>query len=146
MPPQPLPHPAQTGFANSSAYDTHRPSFPPTSVQTLLSRLRVAGVARARLVDLGAGTGKFTELLVAREEGFRVTAVEPHAGMREVLVGKEGLEGVVVLDGVAGGMGVEGGSVDAVVAAQTSIVFNVASVFTAAVVVESNPSGKIPPL
>ncbi|KAK5003098.1 hypothetical protein LTR28_010592, partial [Elasticomyces elasticus] len=47
MPPQPLPHPAQTGFANSSAYDTHRPSFPPTSMQTLLSRLRVAGVARA---------------------------------------------------------------------------------------------------
>ena len=34
---------AQTSFANSTAYDAHRPTYPQASVQHLLEQCRVAG-------------------------------------------------------------------------------------------------------
>lgn len=83
-------HPlAHSGFAPSTPYDTHRPSYPSPAVSSLLSALHLEGVQGAHIVELGAGTGKFTELLARREEGFRIVAGEPHAGMRGVLVGKK---------------------------------------------------------
>nr|OQO24333.1 hypothetical protein B0A51_05560 [Rachicladosporium sp. CCFEE 5018] len=105
------------GFAKSSAYDQHRPSYPAKSVQELLRQCRVAGVKGAEVLDLAAGTGKFTELLAAREEGYEVVAVEPHQGMREVLEAK-GLKGVKVEDGDAESLPFEDESVDAIIAAQ----------------------------
>ena len=57
-------------FQNASSYDKHRPSYPPEAVTSFLKHLKVHGVKRARLVDLAAGTGKFTELLVGRDEDF----------------------------------------------------------------------------
>lgn len=68
------------GFQKASSYDRHRPSYPLQAVTRLLERLQVNGVKRARIVDLAAGTGKFTELLVNRDENFEILAVEPHVG------------------------------------------------------------------
>jgi ubiquinone/menaquinone biosynthesis C-methylase UbiE len=66
---------------------------------------------------LAAGTGKFTEALAAREEGFEIIAVEPHADMRRVL-SERGLKGVKVVDGTAENVPVENGWADAVFVAQ----------------------------
>jgi len=108
---------AQSSFANSQAYDTHRPTYPTHSIQHLLEQCRVAGKKGARIVDLGAGTGIFTEALAAREEEFEIVAVEPHADMRAVL-GKRNLAGVKVVDGTAEDVPVGDGWADAVFVAQ----------------------------
>jgi ubiquinone/menaquinone biosynthesis C-methylase UbiE len=88
-------------------------------VTKLLSSLQLP--PRAKLLDVGAGTGKFTELLVARDESevAGVIAVEPHDGMRETLVGKK-LERVVVGKGYATALPLEvgEGKVDGVLIAQ----------------------------
>lgn len=112
-----LPTAASAGFRNATAYDAHRPSYPASAVDSLLLRLRISGVAGAKVVEIASGTGKFTELLVARAEGFAVAAVEPHAGMREQLE-RKALRGVQVLDGHAGSVPVADGWGDACVAAQ----------------------------
>jgi SAM-dependent methyltransferase len=64
--------------AAAAEYAAHRPSYPPAlfdAVEELADR----PLAGARVVDVGAGTGIATALLVAR--GARVTAVEPGDGM-----------------------------------------------------------------
>jgi len=109
---------AQKGFAASSAYDAYRPSYPPEAVSKLLSALSVAGVQGAAVADLAAGTGKFTELLVARPEKFNVLAIEPHDGMRQELERKN-LRGLKVVVGTAENMAeVATESLDALVVAQ----------------------------
>lgn len=110
---------ATSGFDNAAAYDAHRPSYPPQAVQSLLSHLDVASEPRAKVIDLAAGTGKFTELLAAREEQYEIRAVEPLAKMRNNLAAK-GLDGVAVRDGLATKMDVPDGWADAVIAAQVS--------------------------
>jgi ubiquinone/menaquinone biosynthesis C-methylase UbiE len=118
---------AHTGFAASSAYDTYRPSYPAEAVSQLLSALRVAGVAGTTIADLAAGTGKFTELLAARPEQYKIIAVEPHDGMREQLE-KKNLRGLTVLNGTTDDMSdIADGSLDALVVAQVSPTFAHAS-------------------
>ncbi len=116
MSPQ-IPSVALTGFANASFYDLHRPSYPLSAVSVLLAHLRVSGVRNAKILDLAAGTGKFTELLAKRDENFKIAAVEPHEGMRKEL-DRKGLNGVKVMDGNATGMPMGKGEVDAAVVAQ----------------------------
>lgn len=114
---------AAAGFSNSAAYDTHRPTYAAAVVDELLTHLGVAKVPGARIVDLAAGTGKFTAALATRPEQFEVIAVEPHAEMRRVLAEKN-FPNVTVLGGTAEEMvGVETGSVDAVVIAQVGFDF-----------------------
>jgi SAM-dependent methyltransferase len=108
---------AQSGFAKSAAYDEHRPTYSPTATEYLLQQLKVAGKRHAKVLDLAAGTGKFTEGLARRAEDFEIVAVEPHDGMRAVLEAK-GLQHVSVENGVADRIPLESESVDAVVAAQ----------------------------
>lgn len=61
-------------------YDRHRPSYPVPLVDDLLAE---AGVGEGRrVVEVGAGTGKATELFAAR--GAAVLAVEPSAAMAAV--------------------------------------------------------------
>jgi SAM-dependent methyltransferase len=67
------------------------------------------------VVDLGAGTGKFTRLLALT--GAEVLAVEPVREMRERLA--ELLPGVAVTGGTAEDTGLPGACADAVVAAQS---------------------------
>lgn len=122
MSPPTIPPAATAGFANAAFYDAHRPSYPAPAIDSLLTNLLRPPVrGGTRILDLGAGTGKFTELLAERDEGFEIVAVEPHEGMRRELERKEGLRRrrVRVLGGSAAGMPLVGtGDVDAVVVAQ----------------------------
>ncbi|KAL9080073.1 MAG: hypothetical protein Q9157_001096 [Trypethelium eluteriae] len=108
---------ARSGFADGTNYDQYRPSFPEGSVNILLEAVRVADLPGAAIVDLGAGTGKFTEILARRHEEFRITAVEPHEGMRQVLQAKH-LKNVEVKEGMANQIPVDDHTVDAVIVAQ----------------------------
>ena len=111
---------ALQGFTDATSYDTHRPSYPPQSVETLIQALNIADIKGARVLEIGAGTGKFTSLLASRKEEFEIMATEPHADMRKVLQGK-GFKGVKVMEGNAENLGfVEDGWADAVVCAQVS--------------------------
>jgi ubiquinone/menaquinone biosynthesis C-methylase UbiE len=115
---------AQKGFSDANAYDTHRPSYPPEAVSALLQKLEIDNGFHARIVDLAAGTGKFTELLAGREEEYKIIAVEPHDGMRGLLEAKQ-LKRVSVVKGMANDMkAVERGWADAAIVAQVSTPLN----------------------
>jgi len=63
----------------AEAYDAARPGYPPEIVDAALTR---GGLAPgARVVEVGCGTGKLTELLAAR--GLEVDAVDPGPNMIE---------------------------------------------------------------
>jgi len=99
----------RTSFGEAAAlYERARPGYPPEAVDWLLP----AGARR--VVDLAAGTGKLTRLLVAR--GLDVVAVEPSAGMRAEFA--RVLPGVPVLDGAAEALPLDDASADAVLVAQ----------------------------
>lgn len=106
---------AQTGFADGPSYDAHRPSFPPSSVSTLVNALAVK--PGSTILDLAAGTGKFTELLASLPENYSVIAVEPHDGMLATLTAKN-LPRTQVLQGFATSIPLADDSVDGVIAAQ----------------------------
>ncbi|MGJ0388051.1 class I SAM-dependent methyltransferase [Microbacterium sp. CGR1] len=89
-------------------YDRYRPGFPQASADLIMPT-----PVRAAL-DLGAGTGKFTELLQGRAE--RVVAVEPSSAMLDVLTVK--LPAVEALQGSAERIPVGDSSVDVVTVAQ----------------------------
>ncbi|KAI5862196.1 S-adenosyl-L-methionine-dependent methyltransferase [Durotheca rogersii] len=112
-----LPVAAEQGFKDAASYDAHRPSYPPEAVEAFLSKLKVAHQPGAKIVEIASGTGKFTELLARRPEGFAVKAVEPHHGMREKLVQKR-LSGVDVVEGKADKVPVDDEWGNACIAAQ----------------------------
>lgn len=89
-------------------YDRYRPGFP-TEAAELLVPEHVEAV-----LDLGAGTGKFTELLT--ERAARVIAVEPSTAMLGVL--REKLPEVLSLEGNAERIPMEDRTVQAVAVAQ----------------------------
>jgi SAM-dependent methyltransferase len=67
-----------TSFAGvAAAYERGRPTYPEEAVRWLV------GDEPVDVVDLGAGTGKLTRVLVGL--GHRVTAIEPLPGMLELL-------------------------------------------------------------
>lgn len=101
------------GFSRgASAYERGRPGYPKDAVDWICERLDIG--PSSTLVDLGAGTGKFSRLLVPL--AARLYAVEPSAGMREEL--KKAVPEATVLDATAQAIPLPDGSVDAVTAAQ----------------------------
>ncbi|KAI9171365.1 methyltransferase [Paramyrothecium foliicola] len=108
---------ATNGFSDAQAYDAHRPSYPTGAVDSLLKHLRVADKPGSKIIDLAAGTGKFTELLAQRGEHYEILAVEPHEKMRQTLVSKN-LQGVEACKGTAEKMDVPDGWADAIIVAQ----------------------------
>jgi ubiquinone/menaquinone biosynthesis C-methylase UbiE len=110
---------AQSAFSQASAYDKNRPVYTSTEADALLTLIGLNGRHGARVVDLGAGTGLFTEALAARTEEFDIVAVDPHDDMRGELE-RKALRGVTVKKGWGSEIAVEDGSVDAVFAAQVS--------------------------
>jgi SAM-dependent methyltransferase len=101
-------HPATRGFADSERYERGRPGYPQAAVDALVAEF---GLGPGRTVlDLGAGTGKLTRLLVP--SGAKVVAVEPMPEMRELLTG------IVALAGTAERIPLADRDVDAVTVAQ----------------------------
>ena len=103
-------HPsAAVGFARAAdVYERSRPSYPQEAIDWLVAQ---TGLGPGRtVVDLGAGTGKLTRLLLPTRA--RVIAVEPIAEMRAHIDGAE------VLDGTAEGIPLPDGSADVVTVAQ----------------------------
>jgi SAM-dependent methyltransferase len=62
-------------------YERHRPDYPAEAIEWAAARLGLA--AGARVLDVGAGTGKLTRALVAA--GFDAVAVEPGGAMLDQL-------------------------------------------------------------
>ena len=73
---------AARGFQIASeVYDRGRPEYPQSAVEHLLRQLNVGSAST--VVELGAGTGKFTRILAASLPAeTKVIAVEPVEGMR----------------------------------------------------------------
>lgn len=104
---------AATGFAaGADPYVRARPSYPGDAIDKLVSVLGI--VSGSRVVDLGAGTGKLTGLLVPT--GARLVAIEPVAEMRAHLA--RSFPDVAVIAGVGEAIPLATGSMDAAVAAQ----------------------------
>jgi SAM-dependent methyltransferase len=104
---------ASGGFQTDvERYERGRPSYPPEAVEFLVNALGIG--PGCTLVDLGAGTGKFTRLIADR--GAELIAVEPVEAMRSKLA--ELVPTARVLDGTAERIPLGDGSVDAVLAAQ----------------------------
>ncbi|HEY4082839.1 MAG TPA: class I SAM-dependent methyltransferase [Burkholderiaceae bacterium] len=104
---------AQHGYsAEAASYTRGRPEYPAELKSWLMQDIGVS--AGMQVVDLGAGTGKFTRLLTAI--GAEVTAIEPVEAMRCELSQK--LPAVRALAGTANAMPLPSSSMDAVLCAQ----------------------------
>lgn len=104
---------AARGFdRQADAYDRGRPGYPAEAIAFVIETLRIS--SGATVVDLAAGTGKLTRELVPT--GAELIAIEPVAGMREVL--SRSLPDVLVTDGTAESLPLDDASVDGVVVAQ----------------------------
>jgi SAM-dependent methyltransferase len=104
---------ALKGFSEGAlSYASGRPEYPTAVLQWVRDKLRLGPGKRA--VDLGAGTGKFTQILV--QSDAEVTAIEPVDAMRAQLC--KDLPNVSAVSGTAQAMPLESGSIAAVVCAQ----------------------------
>lgn len=113
MPHTSVHHAALQGFSQASErYAKGRPDYPDELLPWLQQRLGAR--EGARVVDVGAGTGKFTQLLA--RTGADVTAVEPVREMGARL--SASLPQVRVLEGTAESLPLDSSSCDALVCAQ----------------------------
>ena len=102
------------------AYDSVRPAYPDEAVAALIDAARsgrgthAPGRGPLRAADIGAGTGKMSELLA--RGGLLVDAVEPSEAMRAQA---SSVEGVTWHDGVAEETGLPNDVYDIVVFAQS---------------------------
>ena len=104
---------AAEGFGRAAAaYERGRPSYPDAAVDWLVTRLGIR--QGTTVIDLGAGTGKFTRML--RPTGARIIAVEPVPAMREALA--LAVPDVEIVDGTAQAIPFADVSADAITAAQ----------------------------
>lgn len=104
---------ARSFGAVAAAYAVHRPGYSPEAVRWAVAP--VADLEAPVLLDLGAGTGKLSELLV-EHPGARVTAVEPDPAMLAEL--RHRLPAVEALSGAAEAVPMPDRSVDAVLVGQ----------------------------
>ncbi len=107
----------------ADAYASGRPGYP----SELASWLRERAVLEtgASVLDLGAGTGELTAILI--EAGFDVTAIEPSAPMRAVL--RTRFPGTRILDEPAESLSADDGSFDLITVANALHWFNPATAF-----------------
>ena len=103
------------------AYNAVRPAYPDEAVAALVDAARSGRGARVkgqggplRAADIGAGTGKMSELLA--RGGLLVDAVEPSEAMRAQA---SSVDGVTWHDGLAEDTGLPNGTYDIVVFAQS---------------------------
>jgi len=110
---------ASKGYETAGeSYEKGRPEYPRDAVNYLSKEI---GVLPGRtILDLGAGTGKFTKLIA--NFGADVIAVEPVAGMRKKF--SDVLPKIAIQAGTAENIPLQDCSVDAVVVAQAFHWFN----------------------
>lgn len=96
----------------ASEYERHRPEYPEAALRWAADRLGLE--ERARVLDVGAGTGKLTRGLVAF--GYEVVAVEPGGPMLEQL--RQAVPEAEALEGPAEAIALPDAGVDAAFAAQ----------------------------
>jgi SAM-dependent methyltransferase len=109
----PIHEQASIGFQRAAdAYERGRPEYPAAAVEHLIKSLDI--VRGTKVVELGAGTGKFTRTLVPT--GAEILAVEPVEAMRRKLSGL--LPSIKVIDGTAEAIPLADATTDAVVVAQ----------------------------
>ena len=97
----------------AEAYAKARPGYPEEAVDYILSLAPQGAV----FADIGAGTGKFTELLA--KKGLPVFAVEPNADMREQLASVLApYPNARIIAGTAEATTLTDGSVDVIICAQ----------------------------
>jgi ubiquinone/menaquinone biosynthesis C-methylase UbiE len=104
-------HPATRGFAAAGVYERGRPDYPHAAVERIVERLDLR--AGRTVLDLAAGTGKLTRLLVP--SGANLIAVEPLREMRAEL--DRHVPGVLALAGTAERIPLTESFVDAVTVA-----------------------------
>ena len=105
-------HPATRGFEGADVYERGRPSYPRAAVERIVSRLDLR--PGRTVLDLAAGTGKLTRLLVP--SGASVIAVEPVLEMRREL--EKHVREATALAGTAEQLPLVDRSVDAVTVGQ----------------------------
>lgn len=131
---------AKTGFteANVEYYEKGRPTFPKAVLdvvhdvivqsQSIINELSATSSTKniangLRVVELGSGTGKFTEVFMEHLKSKNTAvksylAVEPSKGFRNKLLDKD-LQGVTVVDGLGEAIpNTQDSTIDVVVAAQ----------------------------
>jgi SAM-dependent methyltransferase len=100
-------------FKNADSFARGRPGYPPAANDWLIRDLQIKH--HSVVLDLGAGTGKFTPRLL--DIGAKVIAVEPVAEMREKFSTR--YPEIELLEGSAQSLPLKSGSVDAVVCAHS---------------------------
>ncbi|KAK9479032.1 S-adenosyl-L-methionine-dependent methyltransferase [Lipomyces japonicus] len=107
-------HPVSLSAFNSNHenYDKYRPTHYKPAVDSLISHLKLK--QGDTVIDLAAGTGKFTELLIPH--GFNLSAVEISDGMLESL--RKNFPNIKSRKGSSYYIPVQDSSVDAVLSAQ----------------------------
>jgi ubiquinone/menaquinone biosynthesis C-methylase UbiE len=104
---------AVTGFGRAArSYERSRPDYPAEAIDRLVQELEIGRTCS--LLDLGAGTGKLTRMLVST--GATITALEPVQAMRDALA--EGVPEASVLAATAEAIPVADATFDAVVCGQ----------------------------
>ncbi|CAK4242419.1 unnamed protein product [Aphanomyces euteiches] len=101
---------AKSGFVNGNFYDKARPNFPIECLYAIPSSL----TRTSPVVEIGSGTGKFTELLASRFDNL--TTVEPSEGMRSAFAEK--FPSIPCLEGTAEHLPLPDNSQDAIYLAQ----------------------------
>jgi SAM-dependent methyltransferase len=97
-------------------YERYRPGYPPALFDLIAERLALP--SDARVVDLGAGTGRVARSTAAR--GWRTTAVDPGVPMLAVLRDRAAAEGLAidVVRAIAERTGLPAASFDAALAGE----------------------------
>jgi ubiquinone/menaquinone biosynthesis C-methylase UbiE len=104
---------ARQGFqAGADAYERGRPGYPAAAVEFLRQTFNISSTTT--VVDLAAGTGKFTRQLA--DLGCQIIAIEPVEGMRQKFQAL--LPNIPILEGTAESIPLDVASVDIVTVAQ----------------------------